>query len=74
MPLPISNLCWGFMWIFEKGNKSTKIILVISVNIFQLLRPLQYRPNIKLYSRVREGILAELKLKTDFSNILVGPD
>ena len=48
MPLPISNLCWGFMWIFEKGNKSTKIILVISVNIFQLLRPLQYRPNIKL--------------------------
>ena len=37
MPLPISNLCWGFMWIFEKGNKSTKIILVISVNIFLLL-------------------------------------
>ena len=25
------------MWIFEKENKSTKIILVISVNIFRIL-------------------------------------
>ena len=44
------------MWIFEKENKSTKIILVISVNIFRLLRPLQYRPNIKLIRNFQRGL------------------
>ena len=44
------------MWIFEKENKSTKIILVISVNIFRLLRPLQCRPKIKLIRKFQRGL------------------
>ena len=45
-----------YMWIFEKENKSTKIILVISVNIFRILRPLQCRPNIKLIRNFQRGL------------------
>ena len=32
-------------------------ILVISVNIFRLLRPLQYRPDIKLIGNFQRGLI-----------------
>ena len=48
---------WAICGYFEKENKSTKVILVISVNIFWLLRPLHYRPNIKLI-RIFQRVLS----------------